>query len=95
MPDVTKVTPLGGYRVRLEFEDGVSGDLDLGEFIQFRGVFAPLQQEAEFAKVGLGLGTIVWPARADICPDVLYSRVTGKPIPGVGGEGNGSPRRNA
>ncbi len=27
------------------------------------------------------LGTIQWPNDVDFCPDVLYSRVTGKPIP--------------
>ena len=88
MPDVIRVTTLGGYRVHLEFEDGVAGELDLGKVITFKGVFAPLRDEDEFAKVRLGLGTIVWPTGADICPDVLYSKVTGKPIPWA--EGNGS-----
>lgn len=27
------------------------------------------------------LGTIQWPNDVDFCPDVLYGRVTGKPIP--------------
>ena len=43
MPDVISVKPLGGYRLHLEFEDGVSGDLDLGPFLSFRGVFEPLR----------------------------------------------------
>ena len=89
MPDVISVTPLGGHRLHLEFEDGIAGELDLDTWVQFTGVFEPLQDEAEFARVRIGVGTIFWPTGADICPDVLYSKVTGKPIPGATDE-NGS-----
>ncbi len=92
MPDVVSVKHLGGYRVHLEFEDGRAGELDLGETIEFRGVFAPLRDESEFARVRVdpNLGTIVWPTGADLCPDVLYSKVTGKPIGEAKNEGAGS-----
>jgi hypothetical protein len=82
LKDVVEVRPLGGYRVHLRFEDGVEGDLDLGKVIEFKGIFAPLRDEQEFAKVRLHseLGTIVWPNGADLDPDVLYSRISGKPI---------------
>ena len=78
LKDVVEVRPLGGYRVHLRFEDGVEGDLDLGQVIEFKGIFAPLRDEKEFAKVGVHgeLGTIVWPNGADLDPDVLYSRIT-------------------
>ena len=93
MPDVVKERTLGGYRVHLEFADGASGELDLAELISFRGVFAPLRGAAEFAKVRVDpdLGTIVWPTGADLCPDVLYSRVTGKAIFGAMPDEVGSP----
>ena len=92
MPDVTKVEPLGGYRVRLEFADGVAGEIDLGRLITFRGVFARLRDEAEFARVGVDpeSGTIVWPTGADLCPDVLYSLVTGQAIAGARPDATGS-----
>jgi hypothetical protein len=32
-------------------------------------------------RVNSELGTIQWPNDVDFCPDVLFSRVTGKPIP--------------
>jgi len=84
LKDIVEVRALGGYRVHLRFEDGVEGELDLGRMIRFRGVFAPLEDEREFAKVRVEpeLGTIVWPSGADLDPDVLYAEVTGKPIPG-------------
>jgi hypothetical protein len=82
LKDVTEVEPLGGYRLRLRFEDGVSGEIDVSEMIEFRGVFAPLRDEAEFARVKIDResGTIVWPNGADLDPDVLYAAVSGRPI---------------
>ncbi len=82
LKDVTEVRALGGYRIHLRFEDGVEGELDLGRLIQFRGVFARLKDEKEFARVRVDreLGTIVWPGGADLDPDVLYAELTGKPI---------------
>jgi hypothetical protein len=81
LKDVIEVRPLGGYRVHLRFENGVEGELDLGTIIRFTGVFAPLRDEKEFAKVRVHteLGTIVWPNGADIDPGVLYAAVSGEP----------------
>jgi hypothetical protein len=93
MPDVIKVKPLGGHRVYLRFDDGVTGELDLGKVIRsFTGVFAALRDETEFAKVRVepDLGTIVWPNGADLCPDVLYSKLTGKPLAANATEEDGS-----
>jgi len=80
--DIVEARPLGGYRVHLRFENGVEADLDLGELIRFEGVFAPLRDPARFAelRVHAELGTICWPGGADLDPDVLYARATGKPI---------------
>ena len=41
-------------------------------------------------RVDPNLGTNVWPTGADLCPDVLYSRVTGKSIVGATTEEDGS-----
>jgi hypothetical protein len=80
--DVVEVRPLGGYRVHLRFEDGVEGDLDLGDMIEFKGILAPLSDEKEFSKVRLHaeLGTIVWPNGADLDPDVLHAKISGKQL---------------
>jgi hypothetical protein len=83
LPRITQVTALGGHRVKLRFSDGVEGELDLrDDIVGAGGVFAPLEDPDYFAKVKLSRsgGTIEWPNDVDFCPDVLYSRVSGKPL---------------
>lgn len=83
LKDVVAVQPLDGYRLQLQFEDGVSGVVDISEVVSFTGVFAPLEERSFFVQVRVNpdIGTICWPNEADIDPDVLYSLVTGEPIP--------------
>ncbi len=82
MVDVVEVRPLGGYRLYLRFEDGVEGEVDVTGIVPFEGVFAPLRDPARFAEVRVlaELGTVGWPNGADLDPDVLYAKVTGKRI---------------
>ena len=70
---------MGAKRVYLRFDDGVCGEIDLANRIEFVGVFAPLADEKEFAKVRVDpdLGTIVWPGGADLAPETLYAWLTG------------------
>lgn len=81
--EVTEVTPLGGWRLHLTFSDGFSGDLDLSYLASTGGVFAPLRDPEFFAQVRLDpeLGTITWPNGADLAPEVLRLRTTGKTTP--------------
>jgi hypothetical protein len=83
-PRVVAVRPLDGYRLELKFHDGTAGVVDLnGWLIGAGGVFAPLENADFFRQVRLSTegGTIEWPNGVDLCPDVLYSRATGIPIP--------------
>ena len=82
LKDIVEARPTGGYRVYLRFEDGVEGEIDLETLVDFEGVFEPLKDPAEVAKVRVDrdLGTIVWESGADLDPDVLYAQLTGKPI---------------
>ena len=84
--DVVAVTYLGEHRLRLRFDDGVEGEVDLAPRLEFRGVFAPLKDPRYFGRVRVEPdgGTICWPNDADIDQVVLYSWVTGKPIPDYG-----------
>jgi len=83
LKDVVEVRLLGEFRVHIRFEDGLQGEIDLQSLIDFKGIFAPLQDEREFAKVRVNseLGTLVWPCGGDLDPDVLYSKLSGRPIP--------------
>ena len=82
LPNVVSVERLGGYRLRLRFNDGVEGEVDLEKTIEFGGVFAKLKDPSFFAQVRVDpeAGTIVWPNGADLDPLVLHSRVTGESI---------------
>lgn len=80
--DVVEVKPLGERRLFLKFADGLEGELDMDRVIsRYAGVFLPLLEASFFRSVTLDpeLGTIVWPNGADVCPDVLYGAISGKP----------------
>jgi Protein of unknown function (DUF2442) len=70
---VTKVEPLADHRLSLSFEDGSRGEVDFSSR-RWRGVFAPLEDQAYFERVELDeeLGTIVWPNGADMAPETLH-----------------------
>ncbi|HEY4085131.1 MAG TPA: DUF2442 domain-containing protein [Bryobacteraceae bacterium] len=77
LKDIVFASPMEGHRLRIRYEDGVEGIVELGALLTFRGIFAPLKDPAYFAqvKVDPGLGTVSWPNGADLDPDVLYSRL--------------------
>jgi hypothetical protein len=83
LKDIVEARTLIDFRVHLRFEDGVEGEVDLARLIRFEGVFAPLRDAKEFARLAVNVetGTICWPNGADLDPDVLYAAVTGEPIP--------------
>ncbi len=78
MPKVARVKALQGYRLELEFDDGVCGTTDLSD-LAGKGVFALWDDRRAFGRVRIGTaGELVWSDRVDLCPDSLYLRVTGK-----------------
>ncbi|HEY2990389.1 MAG TPA: DUF2442 domain-containing protein [Candidatus Binatia bacterium] len=78
MKRVSKVKVLPGYRLELEFDDGISGTVDLSENVG-KGVFALWSDPRAFDRVRIGSsGELVWDDRIDLCPDALYLKVTGK-----------------
>jgi len=83
-PRVQQVRHLVDYRLELSFTDGTTGEIDFRERVVGRGgVFEPLEDVNFFRQVQVDpeARTLVWPNEVDLCPDVLYSLVTGKPIP--------------
>jgi hypothetical protein len=72
---VTTLQRLGGYRLRLTFDDGTVGDVDLSYLLDRGPIFAPLRDPAYFERVSVDPdgGTIVWPNGADVAPETLYA----------------------
>ena len=70
-------------RVRIAFSNGKVGEVNLRPLL--RGpVFRRIRtSDAAFRRLQVDkeLGTIVWPNRAGLCPDVLYRAVVGKNLP--------------
>jgi len=83
LQDIVEAIPLEGYLLKLRFEDGAEGVVDIARCVTFSGVFAPIRDRAQFAAVYVNpeLGTVCWPCGADLDPDVLYALVTGAPVP--------------
>jgi len=83
LKDVVFVKPLDDHRLAIRFEDGIEGVIDIASTIPFEGVFAPLADPKFFRQVRVNeeLGVLGWPNGADLDSDVLYSVVTGDPIP--------------
>jgi hypothetical protein len=71
-----------GYKLYIRFEAGVAGEVDLSQLVEFKGVFSPLQDLRELARLSVDpeLGTVCWPNGADLDPDVLYAVISGVPI---------------
>jgi hypothetical protein len=81
--DVVHVIALDDYRLRLRFDDGVEGEIDVSATVPFKGVFAPFVDPAFFRQVSVNeaLGVVCWPNGADLDSDVLYAAITGQPLP--------------
>lgn len=68
-----RIEPCQGYRLRVEFNNGVSGEIDLsGEL--WGEMFAPLQDKVLFASAwqDTDLKTVSWANGADMAPEYLY-----------------------
>ena len=72
-----RVEPRPGYRLFVEFSDGLAGEVDLSARL-FGTVFEPLKDPAFFAKVTLDeFGAPCWPNGADVAPDALHRMLFG------------------
>ncbi len=68
---VTAVEYLGDYKLKLQFNNGAEGIVDL-ESELYGGVFEPLRDKCLFKEVFLTSRTIEWPNGADFAPEFLY-----------------------
>ena len=75
-PRLIKAEYVEEYKIKVTFEDGAVGIIDLDEEL-WGEVFEPLKDLNNFRafKVDLELQTIVWPTGADLATEFLYERV--------------------
>jgi len=62
------------YVYLVNFDDGVSGEVDFSDCVEFGPIFAPLKDPAYFRQACIEGGTIAWPNGADIAPETLHER---------------------
>jgi len=76
LPKLKQAKHLGDYRVWLQFDDGVSGEIDLSAEL-WGEIFEPLRDLARFAEMRVDpqLATLVWPNGADFAPEFLYQQL--------------------
>ena len=75
-PKIKSAEHVDGYRLKVTFEDGKSGILDLSDQL-WGEVFEPLKDIDQFKnfQVDPELSTIVWSTGADLAPEFLYQAV--------------------
>ena len=72
------VEPRPGYRIWVEYSDGMAGEIDLSGFLG-RGAFTVWNDPGRFEKVRITPHrAIAWDDDIELCPDALYMELTGK-----------------
>jgi hypothetical protein len=75
---IRAVEPLEDFKVRLEFTDHTTKEIDLEPYLH-GPIFEPIRHDPQTfraVQVDPKMGTIVWDNGADIDPDVLYKGLT-------------------
>lgn len=79
MKRIIRLEVLDGYRVRLAFDDGVSGVVDFSAKAR-TGVYAPWQDYAYFRRARIGdAGELIWDDQLAFGANSLWLRITGQP----------------
>ena len=75
---VADVEALPGFRLRVRFNDGAEGIVELADFINSdgAGVFAALHEEKVFREARLVLGAVTWPGDLDLAPDAMHRAIS-------------------
>lgn len=80
MRRITNCRVLDGYRIELDFDNGVRGTVDLSH-LAGRGVFQLWEDRRSFEDVKIGPnGDLHWSDTVELCPDALYLRATGQSV---------------
>lgn len=71
---VTKAEYVSGYKLRVTFSDGKTGNADLHRVVHqdARGVFSELREIDWFRDFTVDLDTVCWGNGLDLAPEYLY-----------------------
>lgn len=72
-PSVKSVVPTDDYVLKIVFDNGESGTLDIKPFLNF-GVFRRLQDQNIFKRVKVSFDTIEWDGGIDLDPEFIYEQ---------------------
>lgn len=75
MLHVVKAEHVANHRLRLWFNDGAHGEVDLHDVLT-GPIFLPLQDIGYFGQFRLEGNTVAWENGADFAPEYLHSLVT-------------------
>jgi hypothetical protein len=78
MNRIVSAEPLSGCRLKVTFNDGLSGIFAV-EPQRRGGVFLKLLDAKTFNAVTVNpdFGCVEWPGGVDLCPDTIYQAITG------------------
>ena len=74
---VARVEALPGFRLRVAFNDGTEGVVEMAAFVHSTdaGVFSVLRDETLFRQVEVRLGAVTWPGDLDLAPDAMHREI--------------------
>ncbi len=74
MLEITAAQYLDGYRIKVQFNDGAEGVVDLADAL-WGPVFEPLKDLDAFRRFTIRLHTLSWENGADFAPEFLRDRL--------------------
>ncbi len=81
MKHIVAVQTLADYRLKLAYDDGVEGVVNLSAEVG-KGMFAAWNDPKHFdlVKIVRHGRALEWPGEIDLCADALYVEITGKKV---------------
>ncbi len=78
MLKISSAKALPGYKIWIQYSDGVGGEVDLSHLVG-KGVFSAWKDANVFQTLRVENGrSITWTDEIDLCADSLYLEMTGK-----------------
>jgi hypothetical protein len=74
---VARLEVLLGFRLRVHFNDGIEGTVELADFLNSAsaGVFSALLDDGMFRQARITVGAVTWPGEPDLAPDAMHRAI--------------------